>query len=214
MNRSIVLEEINLWEKEFEESKKINPKLYEIAIFKIFVKLELFLTEMFIIYATGEASSSGYIAKRRLEFQDKKHLEGILKSNKAFIDYGDKIKSLSGHIFIEKSNPFDLIFLDCKYFEVFNKLKAIRNYVAHESSESKRKYIKDVLNNSDFVEPHKYLMKINKKHHKSEYTLYIKKITEMVDLIVNPKPYLNDDIEVTVNLRQKKVEALVFDKEN
>ncbi|HHD2602129.1 hypothetical protein P5F04_07555 [Clostridium perfringens] len=204
MESLIVTKEIDLWDSVFninkkeantkkENENKINNRIYEIAIFKIFVKFEVFLSNMFIIYATGNASGSGYIAKRKLNFIDESHLKAVLKSNNKFIDYSDKIVSLSKHIFEDKKNPFDLIFLDSDYQNYYNKIKALRNYIAHESDESKTKYIKEVLCNKNFIEPYEHLTQINKRSSKSNYSIYVEKIREMTEIIYSPSEYLGED---------------------
>lgn len=188
-----IINEINLWNNEFKLGTKINDKLYEIAIFKIFVKFELFLSKMFVLYSTGKASSMGYIPKRKLLFIDEQHLNYILNDkNKGYINYIEKIKTISEHIFEDNKNPFDLIFQDSNYYNYFNQIQAIRNYIAHESQESRKKYIKSVLNNKDFIEPYIHLKKINRKFSKSYYSLYVEKIKEMSEIIIDPSEYLDD----------------------
>ena len=39
----------------------------------------------------------------------------------------------------------------------------LRNYIAHESNESRTKYIKTCLGNGTFIEPDSYLTKINRR---------------------------------------------------
>lgn len=195
MDSSIVLNEIELWDSLFSSEENINERLYEIAIFKIFVKLEFFISEAFIVYATGVANEYGYSAKRQLNFKDKRHLKAVLKSgNKGFIDFNDKIKSLSKHIFEEQKNPFDIILSDAEYSQYYNKIRVIRNYIAHESEESKKKYIAEVLNNRQFIEVHEHLTKINRRTSKSNYSIYIDKIKDITEVISNPAEFLGDEI--------------------
>jgi hypothetical protein len=195
MDSSIVLEEIKLWDSLFLTEKEINERLYEIALFKIFVKLEFFISEAFIVYATGQSNNYGYSAKRKLNFQDERHLKSLLKAgNKSFIDYNDKIKNLSEHIFEDKKNPFDIILTDADYSQYYNKIKVIRNYIAHESEESKNKYIREVLNNKEFIEPHIHLTKINKRTSISNFSIYVEKIKDITEVIANPAIFLGDEI--------------------
>ena len=63
---------------------------------------------------------------------------------------------------------------------------ALRNYIAHESNESKKKYMQTCLNSKDFIEPGDYLLKVKKGSMKTFYSLYIEKIIEISDLILNP----------------------------
>ena len=62
----------------------------------------------------------------------------------------------------------------------------LRNYIAHESSESRKRYIKTCLSNGTFVEPSTFLMKKNKRNSKSNYTIFIEKIEEISDMILEP----------------------------
>lgn len=160
-----------------------NDLLYEVVFIKIYVKFEKFLSNMFVKYCIGQASSTGYIPKRKLEFIDEQHLYNILKDNRSYVDYIEKIKNISKHIF--NFNPFYPL-VESTYVADFNKMTALRNYVAHESEESKKKYIKYCLNNNEFIEPYEYLMKLNKAHHISNYSVFINKIKEVSELICNP----------------------------
>ena len=92
------------------------------------------------------------------------------------------IEALSKHIFID--NPFNLIFDIAENRTMFDQMIAIRNFIAHESGESKRKYILQCLGNGSFINPSEYLMKINRRYSKSNYTIFIEKIIEISDLIL------------------------------
>lgn len=191
MNNSIVINEIEYWNNEISALKGKESVIYEIALFKIFVKLEVFLSELFVYYSTGNEGNNGYVPMRKLNFEDESHLRGVLKSgNSPYIDYLDKIINISKHIFQNKKDPFELIFSDASYFVYYNQMKTLRNYIAHESEESKRKYIKEVLGNKDFTEPYKYLSKINKKYSKTHYTIYTEKIKEITEILLEPSDFL------------------------
>lgn len=197
MDNKILLDEIDYWDSEIISTGKQKYKLYELALFKVFVKFEVFLTELFKRYSVGEGSSKGYVPERKLEFVDEKHLEGVLKNNKSsFIDYNDKILNLSEHIFINERNPFSLIFMDAKLSVYYNQIKYMRNYIAHESKEAKLKYHKNVIGEANkFVEPYMYLIKINKKYSKTNYSIYIDSIKEMAEILLDPTPYWGEDID-------------------
>lgn len=158
------------------------PLLYEASFFKIYVKFEVFLSEMFKSYCIGTVNSNGYCPQRKLAFVDEEQLEAVLKGDKQYVDYLKKIESLSKHIFID--NPFNVIFDVADNATYINQMMALRNYIAHESSESRNKYVKTCLSNQSFVEPRDFLMMKNKKNSKSHYTIYIDKILEISDLIL------------------------------
>ncbi|WP_243300212.1 hypothetical protein [Bacillus litorisediminis] len=187
MDNTYLTEEINNWNNQI----RLNHKLYELAFFKIFVKFELFLTNTFIGYATGESSIKGYTPERKLNFEDKAHLVGVLRNYRSsFIDYSEKIQQISKFIFLEEKDPFSLIFNDSKFYNYFIEMKYIRNYIAHESQESRIKYHKYVLKNKPFEEPNDFLKKINKKNSKTYYSIYIDIIREFSEVILDPTPFL------------------------
>ena len=63
-------------------------------------------------------------------------------------------------------------------------MMALRNYIAHESNEAKTKYVNTCLGGRSFIEPSSFLSNKNKKSAKSNYTIYIEKITQISDLIL------------------------------
>ncbi|MBB6714781.1 hypothetical protein [Clostridium gasigenes] len=199
-----VTNEIKKWDKEFLENEN-KDILYEIAFFKIFVKFEVFVSKVFIKYASGEGSEEGYIVKRKLAFKDEKHLKVFLKDgNSSFVNYYDKIPKLSKYIFEDKKDPFWLIFSSGSYSSYLNQMKAIRNYIAHESEESKKIYIEDVLRERSFVYPFEYLGKMNSKRGKTNYSILVGNILEMMNLLSDPASFLGDeDIKVKEIIQSK-----------
>lgn len=158
------------------------PELYEIFFFKIYVKFEVYLSQVFENYCIGLESGKGYCPERKLQFSDKEHLRAILRGDKQYMDYIKKIESLSRHIF--EDNPFDLIFQVEDNVNVFNQMIALRNYIAHESPESKKRYVEKCLGNGEFIEPYEYLIKINRKKSKSNYTIFMEKIESISEMIL------------------------------
>lgn len=159
------------------------PMLYEASFFKIFVKFEVYLTNVFENYCIGSASGKGYCPQRKLVFEDKEHLRAILRGDKQYVDYIKKIEALSKHIFVD--NPFNVIFDVADNLTILNQMIALRNYIAHESGESKIRYVKTCLGNGNFVEPSTYLLKRNRRTSKSNYTIYIDKMIEISELIMD-----------------------------
>ena len=193
MNNDIITKEIQFWDNEISKLNGTKSVIYEIAFFKIFVKLEVFLSNLFVYYSTGNESDRGYKPSRKLEFEDEKHLKAVLKnSNSSYVNYLDKIKSLSKHIFDNEKDPFGLIFSDAGYSGYYNKMQILRNYIAHESEESKNKYIREVLNNKSFIEPYKHLFSTNRKNSKTFYSIYIEKITEITEILIEPQDFLSE----------------------
>ncbi len=143
------------------------PMLYEASFFKIYVKFEVYLANIFENYCVGIKSDNGYCPQRKLAFTDKEHLRAILKGDKQYVEYIKKIESLSKHIFVD--NPFNVIFDVADNLTIMNQMMALRNYIAHESGEARLKYIRTCLGNGQFVEPSEYLIKKNKRTSKSNY---------------------------------------------
>lgn len=177
-----LLNEIRKWDNLINE----NEEFLEIAFFKIFVKFENFVIEMIMMYATGQQSSKAYCPNRRLNFEDAKHLKDTLNTN--YIDVSEKTEKLVSQIF-EDNNPFSFFF-SSEDSNFYNQLKCVRNFIAHESPESKEKYIKKALFNQPFIEPNEYLKKKYQNISvESKYTKFIKIVTAYSDMILNMELY-------------------------
>lgn len=177
-----LLNEIMKWDSLINE----NEEFLEIAFFKIFVKFENFIIEMIMKYATGQESSKEYCPNRRLNFEDAKHLKDTLNTN--YIDVSEKTEKLVSQIF-DDSNPFSFFF-SSEDSSFYNQLKCVRNFIAHESPESKEKYIKKALFNQPFIEPNEYLKKkYQNTSVKSKYTKFIELVTSYSDMILNMNQY-------------------------
>lgn len=171
-----------------------NEYLYELAFFKIFVKFEKFIIDIFILYAIGKKSSLHFKPKRKLGFKSKEHLEAILKnSTSTYIDYPRILVRASECIFDEKQNPFTLIFSDSTFSDNYKKMQIIRNFIAHESAESKEKYktkVLDSFNIEKFISVIDFLKKPN-KNRISYYTFNIDIIKKYSNILVNPEGFFN-----------------------
>lgn len=189
------MSELNEFIDNWKLKVSLNPDLCDIALFKIHIQVEKYFTKMFYWYGTGQTGTYGYEPERKLEFIDESHLSNFLLSvqNKPYIDYFNTIQKVSKHIFVESKDPFGLFFLDSNYMNSYNQIVAIRNYIAHESSEARKKYIKLCLNNKDedFTEPVNFLkeLKRNVTPSQSNYSYYTDLIIQICDIIENPEPY-------------------------
>lgn len=169
-----------------EWASKENNRRYDIALLKIWIQFEKFLAELFVIYATGGVSETGYAPNLLISFSDESQLNVFLRSeNKTYIDYLSKIEVLSKHIF--KDNPFDVVYLDSDNRKVYNDILYMRNYIAHESGESKTKIIRHLFGNnySKFMEPNDYLQTKEKNSKNTYYTYYTEAIRNMTILLVD-----------------------------
>lgn len=164
-----------------------SDKCYDYALLKIWIKFERYVGEIFVSYATGGKSESGYSPQLKLQFNNEEHLNAFLRDpNKMYVDYIKQIQKLSKHIFVD--DPFDSIFLDVTNLNVFNQIIAIRNYIAHESGEAKIKMIKCCFNGNEkkFKEPCTYLLTKEKTTNKTYYTFYVETIKNMAILLSSP----------------------------
>lgn len=163
-----------------------NPLLYEVSFLKIYVKFESFLSNMFEMYSLGEKNSIGYVPDRALQFSELKQLRTFLcgGQQKPYIEYLKVIETLAPYIFT--SNPFNIIFEIAENRTYINKMIALRNHIAHESDTSKQRYISTCLNDHNYISPGEYLLSKNKKLSKSNYTVFIDKLVEISELIINP----------------------------
>ena len=167
-----------------------NPAVqrYDIALLKIWIQFERFVGELFVTYATGNPSEKGYFPKLMIKFQDEIQFNVFMRDGtKKYIEYLDKIDKLSKHIF--KINPFDIMLSDTNIKPSLDQMRAIRNYIVHESGEAKTKLINTCFsgNEKKFVEPNVYLKSREKSTKDSYYTYYVKIIeTILVSLINDP----------------------------
>ncbi|GHI00631.1 hypothetical protein [Neobacillus kokaensis] len=140
-----LFEEIGKWESLIA----VNNDLIDVAFFKIFVKFERLLLNCVVMYAIGERSSLGYQPNRRLLFSDHDHLRKTI-TDKKYIDVSKRVEDIVKQIF-EENNPFTLFF-ESTDKDTLIKMQTLRNYIAHESPESKIAYMKKVLPpNSEFM---------------------------------------------------------------
>lgn len=200
MDNSLVIDEINKWKQiitSYEEiavtSESDNSttegyikEIIVIAFFKIYVKFEVFITDLFVHYSLGGNSSIGYSPERKLQFNTREQLESILKGKSSFIDYIEKMDNISKHIFLDNKNPFDILRDIAEYKTAMDQMKYIRNYIAHESDESKTRYMRYVLCNPQFISIQEFLLKKRGRTRYTNYSYYTDKIKEMSELLLNP----------------------------
>lgn len=179
-----ILNSIEFWTS---WASKTDNKRYDIALLKIWIQFEKFMSELFVMYSTGQQSETGFMPKLKLRFIDETQLNAFLREgNRTYIDYPTQIMKLSKHIFV--NDPFDVIFSDATIKNAYNQIVSIRNYIAHESGESKIKMIKTCFSGNDknFKEPNDYLLSIERSTHKTFYTYYTDIIRDTSLLLVDP----------------------------
>lgn len=172
--RDSLSEEISKWKILIQQ----NEEFLEIAFFKIFVKFENYMTSLIVSYAIGEIESDDKML-RRLEFSDISHFKKTVGLN--YLDTGIKTKELVDQLF-GKENYFSFFFNSTDN-EFYEKMKCLRNYIAHESEESKQKYVKKTLNDEIFIEPNTFLKKAySRKDHTLNYTKFIELVEKYANI--------------------------------
>lgn len=160
---------------------------YDIALLKIWIQFEKFMAELFITYATGNLSEAGFAPTLKLRFADESQLNVFLREgNRTYIEYPTQIKKLSKHIF--NNDPFDVIYLDSTISNAYNQIISLRNYIVHESGESKEKMIRACFGGraDRFKEPNDYLLSKERSTSKTYYTFYTDIIKDAAKLLINP----------------------------
>lgn len=155
---------------------------YDIALLKIWIKFEKYLGEVFINYSLGNASERQYLPELKICFEDETQFNAfMLEGSKKYVEYIKKIEKLSKYIF--RKNPFDIILKDVDRKNLFEQMRAIRNYIVHESEESKRKLINICFDGKEerFIEPNDFLKRKSRNNEKSYYTLYIELIYDVIE---------------------------------
>ncbi|MXI87802.1 hypothetical protein [Sphaerochaeta halotolerans] len=185
-----LITQIDFWNNEIPKVQKNVPTILEHAFLKIFVSFEVFNSQMFIKYCL-EHPSLACVLPLTLKFGDEKHLKDSILSltHKSYIDYQDIIDNFSRHIFAPHMNPFELAFSSTDYQTYYTQMKYLRNHIAHNSEESKRKYVSSVLGPKldPNTTPSEYLNLTNrKKNNQSNYTILISKIKDMASIVSNP----------------------------
>ena len=155
----------------------------EMLFLKIFIKFQLYITELFISYAVGISSEKGFAPKRLLNFSDKETMEKFLKIGKKYVDYYE-LAINSSYVFFE-DNPFSILSETTNYSNALREMVSLRNYLAHESDESKKSYITKCLYNNSFIRPAQFLRKTLKSEKITYLTSYIDKIKEISELLLD-----------------------------
>lgn len=174
---------IDFWNAEI--SKNNAPEIIESAFLRLYIEYEVYLANTFVTFALGSSYTS-YLPHRKLAFSDATQLAEVIRGDSQFVDYIKAIPRCSKHIF--QKNPFDLVFNSRNYNDDLLKMKHIRNYLAHRSSESLLKYRESVLKTysiDDYMDPGVFLLrKVNNKSF-TFYTMYCNIFIEIYEIFRN-----------------------------
>lgn len=183
-----LLDKIQEWDAELSTN---DNKYIHMALLEIFIEFEKFLTSAFIEYALGGQGKDNFSPTLRLSFQDEEHLKGLLKCDKTYIDYVKKIKEIRGFVFEENTCPFNKVFSTADFSTHFSQTQLLRNFIAHQSEESKYKYTHRVLKNqgiNTFIKADTFLKRIKRNTTTSYYSIYIENMKFNSEIICNPNP--------------------------
>lgn len=187
IDNSELLSKIEEWNTELEE----NDKHIHFALLEIFIEFEKFLADSFVQYSLGEVSKDDYSPTLRITFTDEEHLNGLLKCDKVYIDYMKKIREVKEFIFDESDCPFNKVFSTSEFQTYFNQIKILRDFIAHQSKESRNKFqIKVLAANgiNSYIKADTFLRRINTNRSVNYYSIYIEAITFYSEIICNPNP--------------------------
>jgi len=176
--------------KEWQEELSVDSKHIDFALLEIFIEFEKFLTNSFVLYALGGQGKNTFAPTLRISFENEKHLEGFLKCDKQYIDYIKKIPKIKEFIFIEDSCPFSKVFSTAKFTTYFKEIQILRNFIAHQSKESKDKYQRNILRAkgiNQYIKVKTFLGKMNSGENITYYTIYINAMKFYSEIICDPR---------------------------
>lgn len=182
VNNDDLLAKIEEWSSEIS----IDDKHIHFALLEIFIEFEKFLTNSFIVYALGGKGKNNFAPILRVEFEDKEHLLGFIKCNNQYIDYIKKIQEVKEFIFQIDTCPFNKIFSTSEFTTYFKEIQILRNFIAHQSQESKDKYQRKVLRPkgiNNYILAKTFLQRINRQQNISYYSIYVKAIIFYSEII-------------------------------
>ena len=190
VNNDELLAKIEEWNSEMydkdENKNKDKEKHIHFALLEIFIEFEKFLTNSFIAYALGGKGKNNFAPTLRVQFEDEEHLLGFIKCNNQYIDYIKKIQEIKEFIFVENTCPFNKIFSTAEFTTYFKETQTLRNFIAHQSQESKDKYQKEVLRPkgiNSYILVKTFLQRINKRKSISHYSIYVNAIKFYSEII-------------------------------
>lgn len=162
---------------------------YDIALFKIWIQFEKFVSEIFFDYCLAIPSETGYCPSRKITFTSKDQLDNIFrKEGQPYTDFFKLSQNKSKWIFDDNDNPFISVFNSVNYSPVITSVNIIRDYIAHESGQAKSKYISKCLNgrSSPFVSPRDFLAQMNVQQSKTQFTIYVEALIKIILFLIDP----------------------------
>ncbi len=120
--------------------------LFEGTFLRAFTTFEGALQELFLHYAVGGASLTGYVPGCRLTNCSDGHVRAILRGNQRFTDWANpQVVRERADLFFESGEPFRTGFAPRSH--ALTDIQKLRNAIAHESSEAESAYLDVQINN-------------------------------------------------------------------
>lgn len=173
-NRDDLINEIANWQVKISEDNTF----LEIAFFKIFVKFENFITDIIINYATKSVENVNKV-ELRIAFDDREHFKNVIGIS--YLDTGVKTKKLVDQIFT--ANNHISFFFNSDESQFFEEMKCLRNYIAHESEESRTKYMRKTTKTPNFIEPNDFLKSKKRRETDTMYTKFVNMVLKYAEYI-------------------------------
>lgn len=130
-----------------EAQTATNQELFlaEAIAFRLFRNFERITRAVFLESCMTPITRSGNPIKSKLKCADWKTAEEILKAGNRFLDWGniENTRNLASMVF---ENGFPVFDMFAPVNSTLTNLQAIRNFIAHDSSEAARKFQKIVPN--------------------------------------------------------------------
>ena len=186
VNNNDLVSKIEEWREELSSN---DNKHIDFALLEIFIEFEKFLTNSFVLYSLGGQGKNSFSPTLRISFENENHLEGFLKCDKQYIDYIKKIPKIKEFIFIEDSCPFSKVFSTSRFNTYFKEIQILRNFIAHQSRESKDKYQKNILRPkgiNQYIKVKTFLGRKNSQENITNYTIYINAMKFYSEIICDP----------------------------
>lgn len=193
--------------KEMVLDKKLS---YELGFLKAYIYYEKAYIEIFKLYVTGKGqkkisntklfpnlkreTSDEIININILDFKNLEHFESLMRvTGKTFIDYDLLIKEKGN--FLLSPNPYKSILENTDYSSSLNKMKSVRNFIAHRSVTAKENYIKKCFSGdkTKFKDVEAYL---KEKHdgtlsesYRTNFSFYCDCMENIIDSLIACKPH-------------------------
>jgi hypothetical protein len=117
-------------------------RITEGIFIRAFSSFELFLEELFVLYALGKPSISGTKVNRFILPRDGRHVRELIRADKQFVDWASADLVLQRVETYFDGGPMKTAIV--QYKDRLKTVRRIRNAIAHRSDEAWGRYVKVV----------------------------------------------------------------------